>query len=63
MNISAIMGNRITIRPTKKKVIKTVSTMESMAKTAQKENTSANIRVIAKAAAEKLGELKHKLAN
>jgi hypothetical protein len=63
MNIPAIMSNRITIRPTKRKVIKTVSTMESMAKAAQKENTSADIRMIAKAAAERLGELKHKLAN
>jgi hypothetical protein len=61
--IQGIIGSRITIRPTKRKVVKTVSTMENMAKETQKWTSSADIRLLAQKAAEKLGELKHKLAN
>jgi len=62
MFIQAI-SSKITVRPTKRKVIKTVSTMEQMAKFAQNTNVSADVRYLAKQAAEKLGDLKHKLAN
>lgn len=61
--IQGIIGSRITVRPTKRKVIKTVSTMEQVARTAQKESSSYNTKNFAKLAAEKLGELKRRLAN
>lgn len=61
--IQGIIGSRITIRPTKRKVVKTVATMEQFAKTTQKESASTSTKAFAKMAAEKLGELKRKLAN
>jgi len=61
MNIQAVMGNRVTVRPTKRKVIKTVETMENFAKEAQKSNFSSDTKAFAKFAAEKLGGLKRQL--
>ena len=58
--IQGILANRITVRPTKKKIINTVSAMENGARYVQKKSVSGK-KLLAGKAAEFLGGLKHKL--
>ncbi len=58
--IQGILGSRLSVRPTKRKVVKTVSAMEQGAKLIQTKS-AAQTRVLAGKAAEFLGNVKHKL--
>lgn len=58
--IQGIIGSRLSVRPTKKKVVNTVSAMEKGARYVQTKSASGT-KVIAGKAASFLGDIKHKL--